>query len=152
MTQTTNQMSGAAAKVEVSSNGSDWTDVSGHEQSVECSAQSRMIGTAYTHDGDTALITAGKREPIEVTVNLVYTEEAADGFDFVRTEFETDAGDAIYVRWSPAGGSGGDYQYSTGAAEVSEFEYPSADASSPDPIMVAFTVTTAAITQSAVAT
>ena len=71
MAQTTNQIAMAAAKVEVSTDGSSYTDISGHEQSVEVPAQTRISGQVYTHDGDTALIAGGKREPIEVTVNIV---------------------------------------------------------------------------------
>ena len=152
MAQTTNQISMAAAKVEISINNSDWTDISGHEQSVECSPQTRISGQVYTHDGDTALIAGGKREPMETTVNIVYTEEAADGFEVVRAEFDADDGDALYVRWSPAGGSGGDAQYATGAGEIVAFQYPNADASSGDPIMTSFTGKHASLTRSTVAT
>ena len=70
----------------------------------------------------------------------------------MRAEFEADDGDALYVRWSPAGGSGGDAQYDTGAGEIVSFQYPPADAASGDPIMTSFTVKTASLTRSTVAT
>ena len=152
MAQTAKQVSMAAGKVEVSLDGADWTDISGHEQSVDAPAQKRISGEGYTHDGDTALIAGGKREPVEVTVNIVYTEEAADAFEVARALFEADDGTAMYVKWSPAGGSGGDAEYSTGAGEIVSFMYPPTDASSGDPIMTAFTVKCAALTQSTVAT
>jgi hypothetical protein len=152
MTQTTNEMSGAAAQVEISTNGSVWTDISGHEQSVQLPPQTRASGVRYTHDGDTAVITFGKREPVEITVNILYTEEATDGFEVLRAQHETAGGGAVYLRWSPAGGSGGDFQYATGATKLSQFQYPPVDAEDAQPIAVSFAVMAASITKSTIAT
>jgi len=152
MTQTTEKVSMAASKVSVSINDSDWDDISGQAQSVEVPAQVRKSGEAYTFDGDTALVTGGKREPVEVTVKIIYNEESDEAFEIARAEFEADDGDAFYVKWSPLGGSGGNYEYSTGAGELVSFEYPAADASSGDPVLVSFTVKSAKITQASIST
>ena len=152
MAQTTNKVSMAASLVSVSVNGSDWTDISGQAQSVEVPAQVRKSGEAYTFNGDTALVTGGKREPMEVTVKVLYNEEAAEAFEVARAEFEADDGDAFYVKFSPAGGSGGDFEYSSGAGELVSFEYPPADASSGDPVLCSFTVKCASLTKAVIAT
>ena len=74
MPQTTGGLSAVNAQVEVSTNGSAWTDISGSSNKVEPSGGERQSGEAYTHDGDVAIITGGKREPIELTLSFVYTE------------------------------------------------------------------------------
>ena len=152
MTQTTDKFSMAATKVEVSTDGSSWTDISGQAQKVESTAQIRKSGEAYTFDGDTALVCGGKREPIEVTVTIIYNEESDEAFDLARAEFEADDGDAYYVKWTPGGGTGGDYTYSTGAGEIVSFKYPDGDAGSGDPVICEFTIKTAELTVSSVAT
>ena len=152
MTQTTANVSMAASKVSVSINGSDWTDISGQAQSVEVPAQVRKSGEAYTFEGDTSLIAGGKREPMEVTVKILYTGESGEAFETARAEFEADVGDAFYVKFSPAGGAAGKYEYSSGAAELVSFEYPPADASSGDPVLASFTVKCAKLTQATIST
>ena len=149
--QTTAKVSMAAGMVEVGTNGSDWSEISGQAQSIEVPAQVRKSGEAYTFTGDTALVAGGKREPVEVTVKILYTEEAAEAFEIARAEFEADDGDDFYVRWTPSGGAAADFVFSTGAGELVSFEYPPMDASSGDPILCSFTVKCAAITKSAVA-
>ena len=152
MAQTTAKVSMAASKVSVSINGSDWTDISGSAQSVEVPAQVRKSGEVYTFDGDTAIVAGGKREPVEVTVKIIYTEESGEAFETARAEFEADDGDAFYVKFSPAGGAGGKYEFSTGAGELVSFEYPPSDASSADPVICSFTVKSSELTQATIAT
>lgn len=151
MAQTTASMSPCAAKVEMSFDGAAWVDISGHSAQVSPSPQTRMTGTAYTFDGDTAIIKSGKREPVEVEVKIIYTEVDADAFDQVRARFEVDCGEDTYIRWSPAGGNAGDQEYSTGCAIVNSFEWPGVEAASADPIPVSFKVTTGEIDTEVVA-
>ena len=141
MAQTTDQVSMGCGKLEISINNTDWTDISGTSQSIEGTEATRMTGEAYTFDGDTALIGGGKREPMELTCNIVYTETDADGYEVTRNIFETVGCDTeFYVRWSPRGGSAGDEQITTGEGRVVGFTYPPMDASAGGPIMAAFTV------------
>lgn len=148
MTQTTGQISFVNAKIEISTNGSSWTDISGHTSSIDVPAQARASGEAYTFDGDTALITGGKREPVEITVRIIYTEADTDAFEVVEAEFETDDGDPLYLRWTPKGSGANTSQYATGACEIVSFQYPGGDASSADPIMTEFVLKAASITRS----
>lgn len=148
MAQTTDAISMANAKVEVSTDGSTYTDISGFAAQVEVSGGDRQAGDSYTYDGDTAIITIGKREPIDITVNVVYTEGSSDPFEAVRAQYE--AGSDLYVRWSPKGGSTGDKQY-TANGPVTSFAYPAGEAGSGDAVLCQFTVHVASISVSAVA-
>lgn len=148
MAQTTGALSWRNSKVEISSNGSDWTDISGFENAIEGAEQARMTGEAYTSDGDTAVITAGKREPMELTCTFLYTEGGSDPFEVVRALFE--AGTKMYMRWSPLGGASTTFMYTTPAAFISNFVYPQGEAGSADPVPGGFTLKVPSITKSVV--
>lgn len=151
MAQTTDQVSLANGGIEYSTNGTAWTALGGSASTVEDTSQSRMSGEAYTLDGDVALITTGKREPIELTVKAVYTEQSGETFEVIRALFE--AGTPVYLRWSPKGiGASGRFVFTTcdntgaaAAGKITEFTYPPLDASSGDPIMVGFKLKTPAV-------
>jgi hypothetical protein len=150
MTQVTG-ISAVNAVIEMSPDGTSWTDISGGANSVTGTDQTRETGFKYTFDGDTAVITAGNRAPIEVEFKVVYTEEAADAFEIVRAAFEAEGGTKYYFRWTPKGLATGDFQFSTGSAIISGFTYPPDEAADAAPIMAGWKVTTAKITKSAYA-
>lgn len=150
MAQTTGAMSAVANKVEISANGSSWTDISGFGTSVESSELERQSGESYTFDGDTAIVTYGKLGPIDVTVNGLFTEGTGDPFEVVRGYAQAAGGSTVYVRWSPAGGTAGKFQFATSASKVTTFKFPDVDASSGDPVPFTFTVRAASITKSVV--
>ncbi len=150
MTQMTNAMSAVDAVIEISTDGNTWTDISGFSNSVQVPAQARASGEAYTFDGDTGIVTYGKRQPIDITVNVLYSETSTNAFDRVRTQHETANGGALYVRWSPGGGDSGDYRYVTPACKVTSFSYPSVDAANAAPIPRSFTVRTPYVTKSTI--
>lgn len=150
MAQTTGGLSAVNAKLEISTNGSSWTDISGFSNKITPGGQSRMTGEAYTLDGDTAIIGSGKREPLELNIAVVYTEGAPDPFEVIRAQFETAGGGALYVRWSPKGGSSTQFQFTSDVGVVSEFNWPEADAANADPKLVEFTLKTAKVTKSVI--
>ena len=153
MTQTQNQIWGGCNKLEISDDCLAFTDVSGHSNQVNPGDATRQSGETYTFDGDTAIITGGKREPIEIEVRAVYTEELLDAWYVVKELFETACAEGkICVRWSPAGGAGGDFQYTTPLSVITSFQYPTAQADDANPILFSFKIKTPYITQSAVAT
>src|SRR5512138_502700 len=104
MAQTTNSVWGGAAKVEISTNGSSWTDISGHSAKVTPSGGDRQTGQAYTFDGEDPIVKVGKKNPREMRVDIIYTEETNDAFEVARAQFEAAGGGAMYVRYSPDGG------------------------------------------------
>ena len=148
MAQTTLGMSSVNARVEYSLDAAAWVEMSGSATSVTVAGGTRVSGEAYTASGDTAFITAGKREPIEVTVAGVYSETTGDPefFEALAAVYESGAGCAI--RWSPtAYDTTNQKRYTTantaGSAAVgviTAWNYPSVDISSGDPIIVEFTV------------
>lgn len=140
MAQTTEQLSAVNASVEYSTDGSAWTDISGFANMVTPDPQTRMSGIAFTFDGDSGLVTFGKREPFSLRVRVVYTEDASSAWEALRAIWETAGGGAIYLRYSPKGSDTGDFEFTTPETRISEFNYPSIDASSPDPIMAELVV------------
>lgn len=140
MAQTTDGISGVANVVEYSTNGSAWTDISGYANVVTAEPQNRKSGVTYTFDGDTAIVTFGKREPFSITVRLVYTEDASSPWEALRAIHETANGGAIYLRWTPKGETAGNFVLTTPATKISTFPYPSPDATTGDPVLVEFKV------------
>ena len=152
MPQTTDAVASACGKIEISTSAdcAAPTDISGSVQSVSVAGQARMSGEVYTFDGDYAIIRTGKREPLELTFNIVYTDDNAEAFEIARGVFETiDCDSEICVIWSPAGGAVGDQEF-TASGYLINFMYPPMDASSGDPIMCDFVIKAAKVTASVV--
>lgn len=140
-------------EIATDANCAGWVDISGSSQTLGGTDQSRISDQAYTLDGDGAIITAGKKEPMELVVEIVYTETAGEAFELVRAAWETGGcrGRAC-LRWSPAGGNIGDFIFTTDRGYLINFIYPPADATAGGPIMVGFTLKASEITTSVVAT
>jgi len=132
----------ACGKVETSTTceAEGWLDVSGGVQSVQDTEQTRKSGEAYTISGDTAAIVAGKREPMELTFVILYTEADAELYQVVRAQFEAACGGDFCVRWSPSGGGAGSEWITSGKGILVGFTYPPLDASSGGPILGGFKV------------
>lgn len=150
MSQTTGAINSSAAKVEYSNDGgSTWTNISGFANKVEQPEGSRISGEEYTADGDTAIVMAGKREPMEVKVMIVYTEGSSEPFRTVEADFR--AGTRAQVRWSPAGGASTQRQYTTSRGPITKLTSPGHDAKGGGPEMCGFTIRTADVTPSTIA-
>ena len=144
MAITSDALSAVDARLEVSTNGTTWTDISGSANSVDPGSAKRATGMANVFDGDLPVVTIGKREPMEVTITALYTETAGEVFEVMRPLF--DAHTRVYFRYSPKGtGATGRAVYTTsndgttiGAVVISELSWPKAEAESADPIAVEF--------------
>lgn len=151
MAQTTGAMNSVNGKVELSTDGvPNYTDISGFMNMVDPGQGVRQTGSIFTADGDRPILGAGKREMLELLVNIVYTEGGSDPFTVLLGVFELGDTD-IQVRWSPNGGAVGDYQYETDQGVVKNFSYPPVDPGTPAPIILSFTLETPQYTQSVVA-
>ena len=150
MAQTTGGMSPTDMSVGLSTDGTNYTDVSGYANSVEIDGGERVTGNAFTFEGDTAIIKSGKREPLTVTVRGVYTETASEYYDMVVDAYE--AGSALYVRWSPGGGDSGDLGFTSQAGIVKNAPYPIGEASTAEPIMTELVLEVAYVTEAAIGT
>lgn len=148
MAQTTNAISWKDCKIEMSANGTAWTDVSGFSNSVKVDGGERAIGEFFTVDGDTPILTAGKRSALTVTVAAVYTEAGSDPYALAVAAYEDCT--PLYVRWSPKGGNATNFQFTTSSGFVTQPVYPAGAADSGDPISIEVAVQVASITKSVV--
>lgn len=143
MPQSTTVINTVDAVVEVSTDGATWSNISGSTTKVKVTPQKRQIGAARTLEGQFPIVRAGKYEPVEIEVTLVYSETAAEGYALLYAQKQV-AGGAWYFRYTP-GGSNGDYRWYAGdssgnkaPARIIEFPYVDADADFPGPQMVVF--------------
>lgn len=149
MAQATGAVSFRNCKIEISNNGTVWTNVSGWANSISIEGGERMVGEFFTLDGDTPILTPGKRGAFDLTTKIVYTEGVSDPYETFRTTYE--GGTAMYIRWSPKGGTTGQFQFTTDAGIIITPAYPSGAADSPDAIAFEFKVKCLSITKSVVA-
>ena len=152
MAQMTGGLAAVGGKLEISTNNSDWTDISGWAAGISFSGYDRQSGEAFTFDGDTAVVKFGKLNPTECEVKLLYTEETTGGWKLVWGQHITAGGGMLMVRWSPKGGDTTDeYRFTSGSdAKATVILPPDGEAGPGDPVMAAFSVKSAAFTQSAV--
>jgi len=115
--------------------------------------QARKSGEAWTFDGDLPIVQSGKREPMEIVVEIIYIETAAEAFEIVRAAHETDGCDnQLCLRWSPGGNNAGDALYTTGRGVITNFVYPPMNAGEGGPILAGFMLKAPGVTHSVVAT
>lgn len=149
MAQTTAAISWRDCKIEMNtvSGSAGWTDISGFANSVAVSGGDRDIGALKTLSGDTPIIAGGKRNPLDVTVKVAYTEGATEPHVVATNVYEA-SGSSLYLRWAPSGSSAGKKLFTTSAGIVKSPVYPQGGADSGDPVTVDITITVASITPS----
>ncbi|NOK59121.1 MAG: hypothetical protein GFH27_549283n419 [Chloroflexi bacterium AL-W] len=148
MAQTTDIAGVTDGQVEISTDGSTWTDISGSTNKVEPVEQNRQTGDEYTLDGNYALVTSGKTEPVDVKVQIVFTQTAGEAYAVAHAAWLNR--DPIYVRWAPRGNATGNKQYTTTKGVFKSFTWPTPMASEAKPQMVGFTMRTPQITEAAI--
>lgn len=148
--QTANAISQSDCKIEISANGTAWTDISGETASVDPGEQTRQSGVIFTHAGDTAIVTGGKREPIDITIKFVYTEQNTEAAEVLRAIHEA-VGGAIYVRYSPKNGATGAAQFTSDKGVLTSYTYPATDAGEGKAVMGGIKVKTPKLTRSLIA-
>lgn len=141
MTQTMGAMNGVNCQIELEV-ASVWEDISGSANQVGNPEQRRMSGEAYTFSGDVAILGAGKREPVEVTFRILFTEDAGESWELVREHFEENT--RASIRWQPDPDVGSLIHTITKGI-ITRFTYPAADAAEPAPIQCEFTIRAAQI-------
>ena len=118
-----------------------YVDIGGYANTVVVPEQTHVVGEAYTFDGNSAIVKGGNRQPLAVTVSIMYTEDDAGPFDQLEPiHAAQDCGDEICVRWMPRGNVAG-YQEYTITGPITGFQYPNMDAAQGGPIVCTFTVT-----------
>lgn len=145
MAQTTGATSAVNAVIEISTNGSSWVDASGHSNKLAVSGGERVTGDLTTFSGDTPIITRGKRNPLDIKIDAVYTETAGEVQRLVRAAHQT--GTDLYVRWSVKAASSGNLRYTSAAGVAVSPVFPNVDAGDGKPVMTSFTVRTSDVTE-----
>ncbi len=149
MAQTTGALPQGKCQVEVSVDGTVWTDISGSTATATPGAGEQMTGEQHTFDGQFPIVTAsGKMAATTMEFNIVYTETAVDGYVVVYDRFKDGATGTIYVRYSPAGGQSTEFRYFASddagsaptAVPITACLPPPADAGVGDAIMASFAV------------
>lgn len=149
MAQTTGSLPQGQCQVEVSVDGSAWTDISGSVASATPSGGDQMTGEQHTFDGQFPIVTgSNKMAATTVEFSIVYTETTAEAFTVVYDRFKDGGTGTIYCRYSPAGGQSTESRFFASddagsaptAVPITACLPPTADASVGDIIMASFSV------------
>ena len=149
MAQTTGAISFSNVKVELSTDGVSWTDVSGFFNNVKIGGGKVAVGEYGTSGGvDTPIIKRGKKKSLTVTIECAYTETVSEPWDMANTAYAnmTD----LYARWSPKGGSSGQKRHTTSAGIVTDPVYPVGDVDKGDIVKTTIVLQVASITPSTI--
>ncbi len=139
MAQTAGAMSFRNAVIEISTDNSAWTDISGVASRITTSGSDRQIGQINTATGDNPVVTVGKKSRLEIEAVIVYTEVTTEAYNVLEGYHNgTNAPTQFYMRWAPKGTATGNFRYTTSVGLITEMPPPGGDASSPDPMIVTF--------------
>jgi len=152
MAQTTGALSWSDVHIQLSNDNfsANDVDIDGWSNSVKVSSGERAVSEFFTSDGDTPIVTYGKRSALEITVQIVYTEGATEAFEVCRAAYE--AATKIYLKWSPKGGSPTNFSYlTTGGGYLTKPPYPQGAADSADALSFELVLKCPKITKSVLA-
>jgi hypothetical protein len=149
MAQTQNALSFVDAVIEISIDGVAWTNVSGFTNSLGVDGGDRAVSEFFTLDGDTPILTKGKRSMLDVAIAALYTEVDDEPYDIVSGVVAANGN--LYVRWAPKGSGSGNLRYTTSKGIIISPVYPAGAADSADAIPLDFTVRVGSITKAAIA-
>ncbi len=137
------------ADVQYSENGTDWVDMCGYANSIAFAGEERISGETYTFCGQNAIIGYGKMTPCEITVSILYTENAAHPFQIVYNAKKN--GTTFWLRWAPRGAGPGDWMWTTSDGMITACPPPVGDAAEGDPIAVEFVLRCTEVTKTNIA-
>ena len=145
-------MSACAMCVEITTDGggTTWVDNSDTLSVVTPGAQTRASSDTYVFGEDIALLTWGKKGPMEITLRGVYTEGTGttDTWNTMYTAHDVACGDDFDVRWAPLGCATTSQVFSTtpGASKIISLTPPMGDAASSDALVFEAVVKTSDMT------
>jgi hypothetical protein len=151
MAQTTAAINGVVSTVSIKVASGSYVDISGSTQSVDVATATVANSDNYTLDGSAAFILLGKFEPVDVTINVMYTEvTVSEAYMLVSAAFA--AKSTVQIKWLPKGtGSGNNTIETNATGYITSIDYPAIDSTSADAIMASFTVRCPGITYTDVA-
>lgn len=109
MAQTTHPLTGIACQAAISTDGSEWTDLSGTTISFEPSGGERETGSQHTMGDADPVVGIGPKASGGGTLTIVYTEESNEATDIIDGYYES--GTRVYLRLRPQGDSVGKWQW-----------------------------------------
>lgn len=126
-----------------------WVDISGQANEL-VSPAGRIVGGGHVFDRDTQPVTIGKREPIDITIRILYQEEDSLPFDVLRAKYL--AQERVWFRWSSLlYGMVGVGRYTTDPdCIIAHFGHPVGEASSAEPIALEIRFRAESLTESLV--
>lgn len=135
--QTTGQITSKHSTLEVSSDQvaaysdvGNWIDLSGSVSAFEPTGGASMTGSTHTYGPHhLPLIGIGKREPVEATVRIIYTEEDAEATDLIDGFAENQT--LVWLRHRPKGAVAGAWEF-VGRGYFTERPKVAPDATSAD--------------------
>jgi hypothetical protein len=148
MAQSTGGMSFRAATLEMSTDTTTWTDYSGVFNKIKPKGGNRKSGSVHTATGDKPVLTVGKKEPVSLDVDVLYTEVSTELFTLV--DGWKDNATPVYMRWTAKGTATGNYRYTTDAGYITDVPPPAGDVDKADPLVVTFTLDTPGYTRAAI--
>lgn len=133
--------------VQLSTDGTTWTDFSDYLTVITPDAVTRPTAEEFVFGEDTAATAVGHRNPLEVTIRSVYVDSTAttNPFSYIWAQWTTNCGGSLAVRWAPAGCATTNQVFSTATATghysrlISQTP-PGGDAGEPGPTMWEATV------------
>ena len=148
MAQTTGGMSFRNAVIEISTDGTTWTDISGVANKIKVKGPERKSGSAHTASGDKPIVTVGKLEQVEVEMDIVYSEVTTEAYNVLEGYLQNATG--VKVRWAPKGTATGNFRYTTDTGYITELPPPAGDFDKADPVMVTTTHVSSGYTKAAI--
>lgn len=148
MAQTTGGVSFRNATVEISTDNSVWSDISGVASKVTPGGGTRKKGSTYTASGDKPIVTVGKLEEFEVEIDIVYSEVTTEGYTVLEGYYKNQT--QCYMRWTVKGTATGNYRYTTDVGYILDPPLPGGDVAEGDPVMVSVKHTSGGYTKAAI--
>lgn len=106
---------------------------------VTVSGGDANVGELLTYGGDPIILT-GEQNPYTVEIEMVYTEVDTAPFKEIYDDFSADPGLRQDARWSPKGGSTGDYQFTTSGGRLINCTLPQRPAADGQPAVFTITI------------
>jgi len=150
MAQTLNSISWSNCVIELSDDdGVNWRNISGFANSVSIDGGERAVGEFFTADGDTPIITSGKRGSFEITVKAVYTEDLTYA-PYIMGQTAYDNKTNLRLRWAPKGSTIGNFRFTAAQGPVMKPVLPQGAADSSDAIPIELVIKTLSIVKATI--
>jgi hypothetical protein len=149
MAQTTDYTTMRNVKVEISTDNTNWTNISGEFNSIENSGGEIGTGEVYTAEGDYPLVGIGKIALMESKLKVVYVETSGSAWNAFWDAYKN--GTPIYVRYSPKGGNSGNKLFTSGKGFVTSPIMPAGEVSNGAPVTCELTFKHPGFTSSIIA-